>query len=388
MREVIIDVTRLLSRFLKGRLPTGIDRVSLAYIDYFSTRACALVRIGGCSILLSQVASRLLLEQLLRAQSLSSANFKRTVLCLVGQACLQFHNKPRLKNAFLFNTGHSGLEKITYRQHLQQQGVRPLFLVHDLIPITHPEYCRVGELNKHIKRMNNVLTLASGVITNSQDTLDQLVQYAQTTGQIMPPAIAAPLAPAILPLAALERPIEGPYFVILSTIEPRKNHWLLLQIWRRLVETMGARAPKLVVIGQRGWECENVIDLLERCEVLNGVVIELPSCSDADLATYLKYAQALLFPSFAEGYGMPLVEALSAGVPVIASDLPVFREIAGSMPDYLDPLDTRAWIARIQAYSIDNSSIRRTQLERIARFVSPTWASHFKLVEELLEYLQ
>src|SRR5436305_12196484 len=126
---------------------------------------------------------------------------------------------------------------------------------------------------------------------------------------------------------------------MLSTIEPRKNHWMILQVWRGLVELHGAAAPRLVIVGQRGWECENVLDLLERCESLRGFVLEKPACSDSELVTYLRHAQALLFPSLVEGYGLPLAEALSLGLPAIASDLPVVREIAADIPDHLEPLD-------------------------------------------------
>jgi glycosyltransferase involved in cell wall biosynthesis len=175
---------------------------------------------------------------------------------------------------------------------------------------------------------------------------------------------------------------------MLGTIEPRKNHWLLLQVWRRLIAGRGGQSPRLVIIGQRGWECENVADLLERCEPLAGMVTELPACTDADLATWLHHACALLFPSFAEGYGMPLVEALSRGVPVIASDLPVFREIAGDVPDYLDPLDGKGWMARIEAFADPVSPLRAAQLKRLAGYSAPTWSAHFQVVEQFLERLQ
>jgi glycosyltransferase involved in cell wall biosynthesis len=218
--------------------------------------------------------------------------------------------------------------------------------------------------------------------------LDELGRYAELTGKSMPPSVVAPLAPPELPAPSADRPLDPPYFVMLGTIEPRKNHWLLLQIWRRLIERTGERTPRLVIIGQRGWECENVVDLLERCEPLRGMVTELPACSDADLATWLHHACALLFPSFAEGYGMPLVEALSRGVPVIASDLPVFREIAGDVPDYLDPLDGKGWMARIEAFADPASPARGAQLKRLADFSAPTWSAHFQVVEGLLERLQ
>ncbi|MQR00791.1 glycosyltransferase family 4 protein [Glaciimonas soli] len=384
MREILIDVTRLLDRSMTGRLPTGVDRVGLAYIRHFSERAKALVRVSGRTIVLPQAASRILFSKLLTP----SADFNRTVRWLVGRECFKWPGNRHLKDAFLFNTGHSGLEQTSYPRQLRRQGVRPLFVVHDLIPITHPEYCRPGEQGKHVIRMNNVLDLASGVIANSQATLDELNHFAQKAGKPMPPAMVALLAAPQFTAPAFVRPMAEPYFVMLSTIEPRKNHWLMLQLWRRLVERMGTRAPKLVVIGQRGWECENVIDLLERCEDLRGVVTELPDCSDADLATYLHHSQALLFPSFVEGYGMPLVEALTAGIPVIASDLPVFREIAGDIPDYLDPLDVMGWMTRIEAYTNTDSPGRTAQLNRMVHFVPPTWVTHFQLVEQLLERLQ
>lgn len=384
MCRILIDVSRLLDRFMKGRLPTGVDRVSLAYVRHFADQAHAVVHYAGRTVVLTPTVSREIFYQLLHP----SVDFNRTVRWLVGREFLNLWSERRLEGKLLFNTGHSGLEKASYRKQLQRQGIKPLFMVHDLIPITHPEYCRSGELDKHVMRINNVLTFASGIIANSQATLDILRHYAGRIGRPMPPAATALLAAPVLPNPSDVRPISSPYFVVLSTIEPRKNHWLLLQIWRRLVDKMGSAAPKLVVIGQRGWECENVVDLLERCRELHGVVIELSTCSDIDLVTYLCHSQALLFPSFAEGYGMPLVEALSAQVPVIASDLPVFREIAGDIPDYLDPLDGSGWMSRIEEYTKSDSLERMAQLDRVTQFVAPSWSAHFQIVEELLEYVE
>lgn len=380
MNDILIDVSRLIGRMMKGRLPTGIDRVSLAYIAHFSGRARAMVRIGGRTLVFQPDASRRLFACLAERP----AGFRRI---LAGQVAREFFTvrRPRdLSNAFMFNTGHSALHDKRFHQYLRRRSVKPLVVVHDLIPISHPEYCRPGELDKHVRRMNTVLGFASGVITNSDATLEDLRAFAQRSGQPMPPAAAALLASAVLPAPSPVRPLAAPYFVMLSTIEPRKNHWMLLQLWRKLIERHGEQAPRLVVIGQRGWECENVVDLLERCESLRGVVTELPRCSDADLATYLRHAQALLFPSFAEGYGMPLVEALALGTPVIASDLPVFREIAGDIPDYLDPMDGLGWMARIESFSDRASALPAAQMQRMAGYAPPTWPAHFAAVEKLM----
>ena len=231
-----------------------------------------------------------------------------------------------------------------------------------------------------------VLGTGHGLIVNSATTLEELSAYARANDFLIPPAVVAPLAPAQFPVSDAGTPLlDKPYFVILGTIEPRKNHWLLLQLWRQLIMQLGEGAPHLVVIGQRGWECENVLAMLERCETLKGVVIEHQDCTDAELVFWLRHARALLFPSFTEGYGMPLVEALALGVPVIASDLPVFREIAGDVPEYIDPLDGKRWSELIMEYTVAQSPARLNQRQRMAGFLAPTWDEHFRRVEELME---
>jgi glycosyltransferase involved in cell wall biosynthesis len=174
---------------------------------------------------------------------------------------------------------------------------------------------------------------------------------------------------------------------MLSTIEPRKNHWLMLQLWRKLIERSGKAAPRLVIIGMRGWECENVVDLLERSPQLQEFVIERNQCGDREAATWLHHARALLFPSFAEGYGMPLSEARSLGVPAIASNLQVFREVAGEVPEYIDPLDAPRWVEVIGDYAGEQSALRAAQIQRMKGFRPATWEQHFSVVDDFLERL-
>jgi glycosyltransferase involved in cell wall biosynthesis len=381
---LLIDITRLLGRFMAGRLPTGVDRVGLAYIRHYGHRSRALVRWAGQGFELSQDASERLFRRLLWPTECCA----RDTRAIVARGIVSALGRRMAPDRLLINTGHSGLEHPGYAQILVQRRVRLLFLLHDLVPMSHPEYCRPGEGQRHRTRLDNMLGLASGVVTNSEATLADLRAYARETGRPLPPVVAALLAPGLCPAKPGPRPVEGPYFVILSTIEPRKNHWLLLHVWRHIVEDLGRAAPRLVVIGQRGWECENVVDMLERCEPLRGLVIEHSGCSDQELVTYLHHAQALLFPSFAEGYGMPLVEALSLGVPVIASDLSVFEEIAGDVPEYIDPLDGRRWREVIEAYAFQNATLRSAQLARMARFKVPDWSGHFAKVDTLIERIR
>ena len=84
---------------------------------------------------------------------------------------------------------------------------------------------------------------------------------------------------------------------------------------------------------------------------------------------------------------MPLIEALAAGVPVVASDLAVFREFAADIPDYADPLDPQRWLTLIKQYANPASAQRAAQIERMQAFHLPTWQQHFALLESLLSRL-
>ncbi|MBN8829224.1 MAG: glycosyltransferase family 4 protein, partial [Sphingomonadales bacterium] len=228
------------------------------------------------------------------------------------------------------------------------------------------------------------------VIGNSRDTLNELAVFAGLQGGLrVPPTLVAPLGVELAPQAgggALPLPLPGrPYFVMLGTIEGRKNHLLLLAIWADLARRLGPAAPQLVIIGKRGWESEQAVDMLERSDAIRGHVIELSRCEDALLAAYLRGARALLFPSFVEGYGLPLVEALACGTPVIASDLEVFRELAGDIPEYLSPVDGLGWARAVEDYAAPQSARRAAQLDRMGGWRAPTWEAHFAGVDRWLE---
>jgi glycosyltransferase involved in cell wall biosynthesis len=384
--RILIDVTRLLYRRLKKHLPTGIDRVSLEYIRYYSDSsdgARAVLSLGPFNAVMSSADS----NTLFRALPDAAAPIWPLAIRLITKAFLWRWMKLNVAGNFLFNTGHMGLEDKHYAWALRRHGARPIIVVHDLIPITHPEYCRPGERERHLTRMRCAVRISAGIVANSQHTKTVLADFCRDDNLTMPPCIVAPLAPGVSARHTDLRPIAKPYFVILGTIEPRKNHWMLLQLWRKLVETLGQDAPILVVIGQRGWECENVADLLERSAQLKGFVVELPYCSDGELVTYLHHAQALLFPSFAEGYGIPVTEALSIGVPVIASDIEVFRETVGDIPDYAEPLDGKRWEVLIADYAHADSVLRAAQLERLQHFQPTTWTQHLQAVDAFLAQL-
>lgn len=163
-------------------------------------------------------------------------------------------------------------------------------------------------------------------------------------------------------------PLHRPYFVTVGTIEPRKNHALLLDLWDRL----GPDAPILYICGSRGWQNA---DVFARLDAKPPNICELPGLSDAALSALVQGARALLFPSLAEGYGLPPAEALALGTPVICGNLAIWRETLGDRPIYVDTGQPYLW-----EQAVKNAMQTRPPTQP---FKPPTWDAHFKIVLNL-----
>jgi len=397
---IALDLSRLLSRAGRGT-PTGIDRVELAYAEHLIANGApvcftALGAGGGLGLLRRQMA-----EQFVVAigaawrGALDPVQQNRQVRRIARQAHIALLVGRRRALMAQLRTGgtppvyllvsHHHLEKRRLIARLKERsGARFICLVHDLIPIEFPEYAKPGQAANHLSRIETAAQFADALIVNSAETRAALQPHLDRAGRT-PPVLVAPFG-VDLPAAPIDRPppFERPYFVYVSTIEARKNHLLLLNLWRRLATELGDSAPLLVLVGQRGWETENVVDMLERCPALKGAVLEHNSMPDAEMVPLLKGATALLLPSFAEGFGFPLIEALELGVPALCSDIPALRETGGAVPDFLDPLDGPGWQLAILDYAAPGSPRRAAQLARLSRWEPPSWEHHFAMVDRFI----
>lgn len=379
---ILLDVSRLIWRQWTRRLPTGIDRVCLAYLEHFRSRARAVVQFRGIRRVLDRKGSDRLFELLLNR----SGRFRTDLVMTLAASALR--SEPSTDGQLYLNIGHTGLNSPHLQPWLSEHKLRPVFFIHDLIPLTHPQYCREGEAARHERRMEIALRAAKGMIVNSAATKLDLAHFAEDRGLQVPPCLVAWLGIDAAPTPVEPRPDAGerPYFVMIGTIEARKNHLLILEVWADLIARLGDRSPDLVVIGQPGWEADEAIGILDDPGALAPRLRLLSRCDDATMAQLVRGARAMLMPSFVEGFGLPLVESLQQGVPVIASDLPVFREIAGDIPMFLDPHDRQAWVEAVIDFSASGPEYRR-QAQAAQEYRAPSWPRHFELVENFLETL-
>lgn len=399
---IILDVSRLLSRASR-RVPTGIDRVEHAYADGLRRAAPDRLRYAAVHPLglfthLPTARTRQFIERVgdewLHAMPTGDHGGDAKLLARRLQAGMML---PRTTPRFLNGAGSRPTYLLVSHHHLHQpelietaqRRLRAAFVcfIHDLIPIDYPEFGRPLEAAKHRRRMETAARFADALIVNSAATRDSMLPFLRRAGRNVP-LLVAPLGVGPPARPAAPGRAERPYFLYIGTIEPRKNHLLLFHIWRRLALEMGENTPRLVLVGQRGWENEMVVDVLERSELLRDHIVEHNALPDETVRTLTAGARAVLLPSFAEGYGLPVAEALAAGTPVLCSDIPCLREVGGQAPEYLDPLDGLGWAAAIRDYAAAHSPRRAQAVQRIATWSPPAWPRHVDAVLEIIDQLK
>lgn len=380
-----LDISRLIAR-AGYVVPTGIDRVEFEYADYLLRHDAqrvtfvAISPLGHIVILPFEEAERFvrLMEQVWNGRHEVCGDVRWMARRMMARAMLRREHAPdaarTYRQAVYLLLSHHHLNRPdSIQRFLRQHAARFVPMVHDLIPIEFPEYARPREPARHEARMNTVLALAHGVIVPSRVVEESLLRYARGKRASLPIRVVPHGVLSAPPLPPGESASTHPYFVCLGTIEPRKNHLLLLNLWRDMVEKTGdARVPHLILVGRRGWENENIVDMIERCPALQGIVRECNSQSDPEVTALLRGARGLLFPSFSEGYGLPLSEALKLDVPCVCSDIAVFHEVAGKAATFIDPLDGPGWRRAIEALMTGSIDAHRPG-ERVATAALFTW---------------
>ena len=161
-----------------------------------------------------------------------------------------------------------------------------------------------------------------------------------------------------------------PTVLIVGTVEPRKNHLAALAAMRIVRERH--RDAELVVVGRAGWRSDEIAGAIRAAEA-EGWVRWLPSATDADLGRAYSEAAVFIYPSWYEGFGLPVLEAMSHGIPVVAGDIAALREVAGDAARFANPADPEAIADQITSL-LDDADARAGLRERgLARVPSYSW---------------
>lgn len=221
-------------------------------------------------------------------------------------------------------------------------------LIYDLIPVNHPDFVEeliqplfMKRLPELACRVQNFIGISNSVATELKEYLDGTlasgnfnVDYFLLGSDFRPPKQSGTIPKRVGYEAIFE---DATVWLVVGTIEPRKNHSYILDVFDELWKQ--GRQDKLVIIGRIGWKCDLVIARMQHHPELDKKLFFFADASDDELLFAYKNSQGLIFASYVEGFGLPIVEAMASGLRVFCSEIPVFREVGADYPEYF-PLNS------------------------------------------------
>ncbi|WP_338819170.1 D-inositol-3-phosphate glycosyltransferase [Moorella thermoacetica] len=246
--------------------------------------------------------------------------------------------------------------------------------IHDLAYLTHPECCQQQTVEYLSRKVPLALKKASAIITPTASVKKEIIEHFRFPVERIFPVwhgvspIFKVLPPDVVAKARKVLALPDPFILFVSTVEPRKN-------LKRLIEAYGCAVARglghfLVIVGARGWLCEEIYELPRKLG-LEKRVLFLGYISDELLPALYNAADIFIYPSLYEGFGLPVLEAMACGTPVIASKISSLSEVVGETGILVEPLDTDA-MASAMLFLAGNADAKQKLaqkgLERAAGF--------------------
>lgn len=260
---------------------------------------------------------------------------------------------------------------------LRKKNIAIVSYVYDIIPITHPEFWGEYLDLGFYDYVSAILRYSDVLITSANATVSEISIIANKIGVALPYCTVSWLGSDFKKKSIDEKISDkakaavskGKYILCVGTIEPRKNHKIVLDAFDDKLSELGLN---LIFAGRRGW---NINDLLSRIDSHpkkdNGFWF-LENENDATIQYLYKNAYAVVFPTFDEGFGLPLVEGLLNGTVCIASDIPVMREVGGDACEYFNPYKNSELADLIKKY-LSKQEVYEKRQENVKGYKTVLW---------------
>jgi glycosyltransferase involved in cell wall biosynthesis len=260
-------------------------------------------------------------------------------------------------------------------------GFRTILFCYDIIPVMFPHLMSFDARQSFARYFVDVAHTADRVIAISETSRTDFLALMRETQAPQPPVDVVLLGTELDAVEGSMRSPFGevdasPFVLCVSTIEARKNHQVLYNVWDRLVERHGDSVPTLVIVGMVGWGVGDLMFRMHTNPRTKNKIRILDNLPDEELAWLYRHALFTVFPSLYEGWGLPVVESLSLGTPCICSTAAAVAEAAQGLATVVDPLDTPGWVNAIEAMWRDED-LRARAAARCAREFRPArWNDH------------
>jgi O-antigen biosynthesis alpha-1,2-rhamnosyltransferase len=288
----------------------------------------------------------------------------------------------------LLDSFWSGGGTLKAAARFRKRGGVVLTVIYDVIPITYPQYCDAANVTSFANAFPIALAVSDGVIAISNAVANEIRCVMAKKNEEMP--VKLPVDYFHLGADFTEKNVyealhsdnwphglwEGSsVFMMVGTIEPRKGHEFVLDAfehrWRE------GSTEKLLILGKVGWKTEALINRIINSPYYGIQLFMVNQATDMDLKEAYQRAYACIMASYAEGFGLPLIEALQQRVPVIASDIPVFREIAGNDAEFFSLGDVPSFNKAIDTLQLNYKTTK-------AKLENYKWLTWEESTEQLL----
>ena len=263
----------------------------------------------------------------------------------------------------------------------RKAGFKAILYCHDIIPIRFPHLMSFDARGSFARHFVDVAHTADHVVAVSRASLDDFRGFLLEVGAPVPPVSVVHNGSDLAACggAAGEPPrsdlAERPFVLCVGTIEPRKNHALLYHVWDRLVERHGERAPVLVLVGMAGWGVTDVLSRMRGNPRVADHIVLFNELSDEGLMWLYRHCLFTVYPSFVEGWGLPVVESMALGKPCIASNAASIAEASQGLLPLLDPLDFPGWLAQVERWAFDRQALAAAT-KALEGFRPHSWRDH------------
>ena len=260
---------------------------------------------------------------------------------------------------------------------LKRKGVKIVTLIYDIISIDYPQFCDQSDVMNFVDYFGAALLFADKIIVTSQDTKDAILSHCQKMNSDAPTIDIVPLGGDFKKKENAEENVKsevkeivskGKYLLMVGTIEPRKNHKLLLKAYKNYLRLK----INLVFAGFSGQGMDDFFKDLTSDVDYNDGLWHVKDASDDDIDYLYKNAFAMVFPSYIEGYGLPIIESFVREVPVIAADTNINREVAGERGVFFEQ-DNSIELSDVISELIDNEQKYKELCERVKGYIPKTW---------------
>lgn len=267
-------------------------------------------------------------------------------------------------------------------------GLRLAVLVHDVLPVSHPQFCSAAFVPAFEAWLADMAAAWDIVMTPSDYSGARLADHLRANGfkqpQMRTIRFGGGFGASVSDDAA--RPLAERRIVLqVSTVEVRKNHLLMVRIWERFAARHGTdRLPDLVFAGKLGWDIEPLLARLKASDWLGGRIRAVSDLSDDALRALYGDARFTVFPSFCEGWGLPVAESLYFGRYCIASNATSIPEVGGDWVDYFAPDDFETAYRLVERALLDDAYVEARERHIRENYVCGTWRQTARAMGELL----